>query len=245
MAKKDPATPKAVKAQTDSEVIDDELIEEEFPLKAEQEAQPFHAGDFILKYRNIFGGAVIVLLLAFAGYLFYRENLKEKDQEAREQMSQAVQFFEQDSIRKAIVGTSQFPGFETLVDEYGSTHAGNLCKYYLGVCYLKQNKLAEGLEMLKRFDQSDDMVSAAANAAMAYAYEEQKEFEEAGKHYIKAAEIKRNDQTTPHYLLQAGRVFEYAEQNERALEQYKRIKKEYPLSEEARTIDRLIARLEN
>lgn len=245
MAKKDAANPKAVKAQTDSEVINDELIEEEFPLQIEQESQPFHVGDFILKYRHVLGGAVIVLLLAFAGYLFYRENLKEQNQEALEQMSQAVQFFEQDSIRKAIVGTSQFPGFETLVDEYGNTDAGNLCKYYLGVCYLKQGKIAEGLEMLKRFSQGDNLVSAAACAAMAYAYEEQKEFEEAAGQYLRAAETKRNDQTTPYYLLQAGRVLEYAEKNERALEQYKRIKKEYPLSEEARNIDRLIARLED
>ena len=223
----------------------DELIDEAIALEPETSAPESSTGDYLLKYRNIIGGGLVVGLLTLVGWFLWTGHLEEKNKEGLEQMSQAVQFFELDSTDKALKGTSQYLGFVQLVEDYSGTKAGNLSRFYLGRCYMKKEKYAEALEAFEAFDKSDNMLAAMAYGSMGIAHEELKSFEDAAKAYKKAAEIKSNNQTTPHYLFQAARVYEYAEDKKAALELYKRIEREYPQSEEARGIERFIAKLED
>jgi len=61
--------------------------------------------------------------------------------------------------------------------------------------------------------------------------------------YLKAAEFKANEFTTPFYLQRAGEIAEKTGQKEKALEYYERIQREYPQSTEGQSIDRYLTRV--
>src|SRR5690349_2640827 len=74
-------------------------------------------------------GAIVVILLGYFGWKKYI--VEPADQEAQVNMFYAERYFEKDSIDKAIKGDGKHPGFESLVEDYGSTPSGNLCHAYL------------------------------------------------------------------------------------------------------------------
>ncbi len=200
-------------------------------------------GGGIAKYRNIILGVAGVLVLAVAGYYVLDYLNEQKDQEAKEQAIQAFKNYERDSLDKALKGTSQYPGLEKIVDEYGSTKTGRLAKYMLGTALVAQGKNDEGLKYLESFGNNGTLVSAVNFAAQAYVFEEKKEPRKAAQLWEKAASIKENAFTTPEYLQQAARCYMDAGDNEAALNIFKDIKKRYPNSEAGRNADKFIARL--
>ena len=78
--------------------------------------------------------AVLVLVLGYLAYIKFIVGPAED--KARGQMFTAERYFEQDSLKKAIDGDGNFPGFKQIIEEYGSTKSGNLARYYLGMSYL-------------------------------------------------------------------------------------------------------------
>ena len=68
--------------------------------------------------------------------------------------------------------------------------------------------------------------------------------EKAADLYKSAAEMKKNEFTTPLFLMKSGLAYEELGKFDKALELYKRIKEEYPRSFEGREIDKYIAFLE-
>lgn len=228
--------------------LEDEFIEEEeavsidIPAFAGSDPES-SASEFWEKYKTVIIGVFVGTVVLVGGYLFYQSQSESQETEAQEQMIQAFKWYEQDSLDKAIKGTSQNPGLEKFVDEYGSSKAGNMGKYMLGTAYLAKGKLDNGITQLEDFTTREDMVSASACAALAYAYEEKNDFNAAANQYIKASEINQNTFTSPDFLFQAARCYELAKDNEKALKLYKDIKKKYPLSEAGRKADKYIAKL--
>ncbi|MDZ7613937.1 MAG: hypothetical protein U5K51_09755 [Flavobacteriaceae bacterium] len=66
--------------------------------------------------------------------------------------------------------------------------------------------------------------------------------EDALKYYEEAANLKDNDFTSPLYLFKAGQTATDLKNYEKAGAFFERIKKDYPLSEEAKQIDIFIHR---
>jgi len=60
---------------------------------------------------------------------------------------------------------------------------------------------------------------------------------------MKAVASTDNEFYNPMYLLKAGQVYELDGNKEKALEQYTRIKEEYPESSEGNNIEKYIARV--
>jgi tetratricopeptide (TPR) repeat protein len=198
------------------------------------------------KYRLI-GGGVIAGALALVGvYFLFNYLQKEKEKEGLEQSIYAFRFYEQDSLNRAIKGSGQYPGLEKVVDEYGGSKAGNQARLLLGSAYYKQGQIDKGIEQFADADfGSDNMAAVTALAGRAYGYEEKKDFNQAAEYYQKAAEKQKNQYTTPILLMDAARCFEEAGAKDKALEIYKSIKKEYPLSEAGKNAEKYIAKLLN
>jgi tetratricopeptide (TPR) repeat protein len=230
----------------DDEVIDqDEVInEEESTSKASDSSSA--PKSFTEKYRNalLIGG---VALVAVIGYFGYQWSQKDKvNQEAQAALITSALYYEQDSAAKAINGDLQNPSLLDVVDEYGSTDAGNLARYYLGTSYLKIGNLEEGIASLEEYKKGNSMVSAAAYGSLGYAYEQKGEFEEAAKNYQEAAHTPEDNMySTPFYLMHAARNLESANKAEEALKLYQEIKSKYPMSDQSRdgSVDRYIAKL--
>ena len=70
-------------------------------------------------------------------------------------MFQAVYYFEQDSLVKALNGDGNNYGFLEIIDEYGFSEAANLSHYYAGVSYLKLGNYNNAISYLNSFSSSD------------------------------------------------------------------------------------------
>lgn len=200
---------------------------------------------FILENKKslsiILGGIILAIGLYIGFNKLYLEPL---GTEAQAQMFVAEQHFEKDSFNLALNGDGSNLGFLAVADEYSITPAGNLAKYYAGVCYLHLGQFEEAIEMLKSFDGTDKMVSNVALGAIGDAYSELENSEEAINYYLKAANNVINDFSTPLYLFRAGVLYEQSNQPAKALALYNRIRNEFPSSAEGRSMEKYIARLD-
>ena len=184
--------------------------------------------------------AVLVLVLGYLAYIKFIVGPAED--KARGQMFTAERYFEQDSLKKAIDGDGNFPGFKQIIEEYGSTKSGNLARYYLGMSYLKTGKFQEAIDNLNAYDGEDEMTAVLAIGAVGDAYLEMGKTEEAIKQYQKAANENKNNFTSPIYLMKSGRAFELLGKYADALQAYEQVKKEYPSTTEGTESAKYIAR---
>ncbi|MFA8449331.1 MAG: tol-pal system YbgF family protein [Bacteroidales bacterium] len=185
---------------------------------------------------------IIIVVLGFFGYHKFIQGPKEL--KASKLMFTAEKYFDQDSISKALNGDGDHLGFVQIINDFGGTKSGNLAKYYAGVCNLKLGNYKEAVDFLGDFSADDEIIAPMAIGAQGDAYLELGEAEKAAKLYVEAAQKKINAFTSPQFLFKAGLTYESLNNNSKALEMFENIKSEYPKSEEARTIDKYIARVQ-
>ncbi len=197
---------------------------------------------FIEKYQQIIMiviGVIIVVILGFFG--FKRFYLAPKEKDAQSQMFMAEKYFEQDSLQKALNGDGQYLGFLAVIDEFGMTKSANLSQYYAGICYLKLGQFEKALEHLNKFSSSDQFVGPMAKGAMGDANMELKQVQKAADLYMDAAEMRKNEFTTPLFLKKAAMAYEELGNYEKAITIYKKIKENYSRSNEGREADKYIS----
>lgn len=183
---------------------------------------------------------IIVVILLFFGYKKYISGPKEKT--AQSLMFTAQSYFEADSLDLALTGDGESYGFLDIIDDYGSTSAGNLSKYYAGICYLNKGEYEEAISNLKKFSGDDVIVPGMALGAIGDAYVQLGELNKAAKFYMEAANNNDNDFVSPAFLIKAGWTYELLGNWDKAQSTYERVKKDYPKSREARDIDKYLAR---
>jgi len=188
---------------------------------------------------------VFAIIIIVGGYLGYKRLLvSPKENEAQSQMWMAEKYFERDSFNLALNGDGNYLGFLDIIEEYSITQSANLANYYAGLSYLHLGQFEEAIEYLKKFDAKDQMISPIAYGAIADAYIELNNTDEAEVFYKKAINISENNFTTPIYLMKLGMLYEQQGDFKNALENYKRIEKDYPTSAEGRQVSKYIARVE-
>jgi tetratricopeptide (TPR) repeat protein len=187
----------------------------------------------------VIGAIVVVVLGIFAFKKYY---IAPKEAEAQGQMFAAQQYFEKDSITKAINGDGNFLGFEAIADEYSMTNAANLAHYYLGICYLRKGEYEKAIDNLESFKGSDRVIKPLSLSAIGDAYMELGDKEKAVKYYLKAANKSKNLFTSPQFLMKAGLTYEMLGDWENALKTYEKLRKDFYKSNEARQVDKYIAK---
>jgi tetratricopeptide (TPR) repeat protein len=183
---------------------------------------------------------MVVAVLAFFGVKKYYLEPREKDAQAA--IYHAEQYFENDNFTTALNGDGNYLGFVDVINDFGGTKTANLAKYYAGVCCLNTGDFSKAVEYLKSYKGKDVLVSSLALGALADAQMELGNVAEAAKAYENAAAKSANSFTSPMYLLRAGMAYEMAGNYQKAIDTYKRIKAEYPNSNEAFSIEKYIAR---
>ncbi len=194
------------------------------------------------KSLSIISGVALVVILAYFGYTNFI--VKPQEEGAQKEMFAAERYFGQDSIKLALKGDGNHPGFEEIVNNYGSSPSGNLAQYYLGMSLLKSGQYEKAIEALKSYDAEDDVTGALALGGIAGANLELGNTDEALKFYKKAADWDENQFTRPLFLMKSAMVFEQKKDFASALDIYQQIKKDFPTSTEARDIDKFIGRAE-
>jgi tetratricopeptide (TPR) repeat protein len=189
-------------------------------------------------------GLFAVIAAAIVGGFLYYNYRTTQNEEAQAAMFQAVFYFEADSLSKALNGDGQHQGLLSVAEEYGSTKAGNLAKFYAGVALLKQGKYQEAHDQLKDYKSDDLILQGRAYALQGDASMELGKKQEAADLYTKAADYKANEFFSPQYLMKAGMAYEENKDYASALEAYERVVTSYPNAPEVNDAKKYKARAE-
>jgi len=188
----------------------------------------------------IIGGVIALVGIFFIWKYMYQEP---RTEEAAVKMYKAEMYWQKDSFNLAIAGRGDTLGMADVVDEYGSTAAGNLANYYLGVSYLRTGQWDLAIEALEDFDSDDMFLSSMSVGMIGDAYMEKGNVDEAVDYYLKAANKNPNKFTSPMFLKKAAFAEEDRGNNPEALKLYEQIKVDYPESQDAAQIDKYIVRV--
>jgi tetratricopeptide (TPR) repeat protein len=186
---------------------------------------------------------VLAIAIGFSGFFAYdRFYVQPKENNASTEMYMAEKNFELSKFQEALDGDEQYAGLLEIIDTYGGTKSANLAEYYAGISYLKLGDATNAIQHLDKFSSDDEILSPIAKAAIGDAFSELGQNEEALDYYIKAAELRTNDFTTPIFLMKAANAAYTLGDNENALLLYTRIKTEFASSNEGQKVDKYIAR---
>ena len=194
----------------------------------------------ILTY--ILGGLIVILLIIIGGKRYYLNPLNE---EAAAEMFYAERFFENDSFNLALNGYGTYPGFLSVIDDYGLTKSAKVARYYAGVCFHQLGQHEEAIRYLGKFKTDDLLVGAAKYSTLGDAYVELGELEKAASAYRNGIDKFENDFSSPIMLKKLGILYEEMGELEKALETYRAIESRYPESQEGREIKKYIGRAES
>ena len=186
-------------------------------------------------------GAVVAVVLAFFAYNTYV--VAPKTDEAGTEMAQAIKWFEADSMNLALNGNGANYGFLDIMDEYGSTPAGNSAHYYAGLAYFVTGDFESAIETLDKYSASNTATGAMALGVIGDAFAELGQMDDAADYYQKAAKSTNNAFTTPLFLWKAGLALEANDEASKAVNLYERIAEDYPESRQAAGIQGVIAAL--
>ncbi|WP_313188245.1 tetratricopeptide repeat protein [Sphingobacterium siyangense] len=191
----------------------------------------------------ILGGIVVLILLYFGYQKLY---LDPRAEEASNRMYKAEQLATIDSLQsKAIMGDGAFLGFKQIADEYSNTKSANIANAYLGGLYLRQGKFDEAAKALEKYAPTGSQIlDPLVIGLTGDAFSELKDYKKAADYYKQASEKSSNSYTTPLFLKKLGLVYEAQNDYKNAETAYKKIKTDFPESQEASTIDGLLGRVQ-
>lgn len=200
------------------------------------------AQDFFERNQSKIIGFTAALLLLVGGYLIYKYLIKApKEAEAMESMAEAEFQFKQDSFALALNNPGgEYDGFAAIADNYGSTSAGNLAKYYAGICNLQLNDFNSAISYLESFKPAGTIAPIMKYGALADAYSENQDFDKALSLYQKASTSGNNSFMQAYYLKKLGLLYRRNGDNVKAAAAFNSIKNDHPNSLEANDIDKYI-----
>lgn len=191
----------------------------------------------------IYGGSALIIL--FGGYYAYKHFYNEpREEKANDAIFQAQRYFEKDSLQLALNGDGQYAGFEKIASSYKGTKAGNLARYYAGVCALRLGDAGKAVKYLSDFSTDAREIQTIAYARLADAYAELGKNDEALKFYDKAGHFyPEHEGLSADNLFRAGMLSEVLGKEEQAAKYYKEIKEKYSRTEKGYQIDKYLARV--
>ncbi len=202
------------------------------------------AQTFYERNKKAISTAVTVVLVAVVGYFGYTNLIQApKAEKAATAMYWPQLYFQADSLNLALNGDGKNKGFAKLATEYKGTAAGNIARYFEGVCYLRMGDYAKAITALESFDGKGTMLGHNAEGLTGIAYLESGKADKAVEYFKKATADKDDQLVTPTYLYHLGMAYDASGKTAEAKETFKRLRDEYPRSQYAREMDKELARL--
>lgn len=199
---------------------------------------------FYEKNKKAISTAVTVVLVVVVGYFGYTKLYKgPAEEKAAAALFFPQQYFAADSVNLALNGDGKNAGFSKIAKKYSGTAAGNLAHYYEGLCYVKMGDFKNAIKSLKEFDGKGTSVERMAQGVLGEAYMESGDNAKAIESFKQATSDKEDIMITPMYLYHLALAYEAAGNTNEAKAAFKRIRDEYPKSQQARDMDKELARL--
>ncbi len=200
-----------------------------------------YATSFYRENKGAIIGGVIAVLALVGGITWYIMHSSAQESDSREAITFAEQQFLRGNFETALYGSEEElePGLVEITSRYGRTTAGNLAFYYAAVSYTELGNYESAIEMIKNFNVPDGVMGVAPISMHANILMQLERYDDAMRMYIRAAEWDENSSTTPYNLLMAAEAAYAAGNYNRAQEYAKRIKKDFPNSQQATQATRL------
>ncbi len=205
------------------------------------------ATDWFERNKSMVLGGLGLLLLLVIGGLVYKYMIKEpKENEAKAAIYKAEQQFQRDSFALALENPGGgFEGLLDVIENYSGTKTSNLAKLYAGISYLNLGRYEDAIEYLEAHSAAGTYSPILKNGNLGDAHSELGDFDTAMSFYEKAANANEDALLTPYYLYKLGLLANKNGNTSKALSAFEKIRDNYPDSEEARKVPRLIAGLSN
>ena len=185
-------------------------------------------------------GGIVAIVAGILGWDFLQGA---RGVQADEALGGIIRTYENGDYQLALDGTATAVGLLEIIDDYGSTPAGNIARFYAADASYRLGDYETALEFFEDYNGGDDLLGASALAGQAAIYELSADFERAADLYVRAAEAVDNSLVSPIYWMSAGLAYEKAGVFEDAETAFRTIKDTYPESEEAKDIDFYLGRV--
>ncbi|MEW6510592.1 MAG: tetratricopeptide repeat protein [Bacteroidota bacterium] len=194
--------------------------------------------------RPISIGVTALAVIILATVVFFK-NRADNNEKAAIQLSGIFQAFDAGQYRTAIDGVPEknIPGLKSIVENYGNSEAGELARFYLANAEFNTGNYAEALAQFRACSVSDEMLEVSRLAGMGACYEAMGDHASAAEYFESAATSYSKDVSAAENLSHAARNYGEAGEKDKAIELYRRIKKNYPTTTFAREADRFISQL--
>lgn len=198
--------------------------------------------NFIEKYQKqlLIGIGVVVVIVC--GYLAYNHFIAgPKNTEAQVAMFKGEGYFRAGQDSLALYGDANgYVGFEAIIQDYGSTDAGNLAKLYAGICYSNLGKYEEALKYLKGYSGNDKILSQLVNGTIGDCLDNTGKSDEAVSYFMKAAKGVDNAVQSPILYKKAGLIYRNQGNYDKVIEVFTTVKNQYMNSAVAMEADKYI-----
>ena len=200
---------------------------------------------FVEENRQTFLLVIVIAVAIMLGVWAYFKFIKgPKEENAATQMHQAELYLERDSVKLALDGDGNYPGFLGIINDYSGTKAANNAKYYAGVCYIKLGQYDEAIKMLEGFSSSDELLEPLSIGLIGDAYMEKGDTDKATSYYAKAvSKAGENKFAAPYLMLKLAVAYEKQQKLQDALSVYEKLKANFPSSTEAYEAQKMVPAL--
>ena len=182
----------------------------------------------------------IIAIILFVAIIFgWRWMSQRNNENAQNEIWKSELLFDQGQYEQAL------ESFEAVIEEYGSTRAGNTAKAYAGLCSKNLGNYEDAIKFLQDFDGNDNVIAPAILSALGDCYvdKENPDYSKAAQTFEQAAKAANNAQYSPLFLRKAGLAYEAAGDQKNALKTYQNIKDNWAETSIAQSIDKYIERV--
>lgn len=195
--------------------------------------EQFKSNDKLRIVTYTVGGLIILVL----GYFLYRQIFHlPANEKSKAAYYEGLNYADKDSTDAAIENLTP------IVKKYDGKIGGEIAQFTLARQLMSKGNFSKAFEELEGVNINDTYVHAMAIGLQGDCQSEMKKYEEAAELYIKAAESRDNEFTSPTYLFKAAGCAEKLGDYVSALDLYTRIQNNYPDFANQKSIKKYIAR---
>jgi len=194
--------------------------------------------DWMAHNQKYLVGALVALVAIGAGLFWWSQQKKADNERASTYLTRVLSYYMMGDYRHAIDGDAtrkvqgeQVFGLKYIVDQYGSTEAGNKAALLLGNSYYNLGNVDSASRAYDNASSDYPVVRAQIDAARAAILENKGNKEEAAKLFESAAKRDINNPLNADYTLSAARDLQQAGKKDEAISLYKEVLEKFPGTE--------------
>ena len=194
--------------------------------------------------KNISIAITALVIVIIAAVVFFK-NRADNNEKAMTLLGSIYTFYDNGQYQLAIDGVPEknIQGLRSIVENYGSSSSGGIACFYLASAYYQLGNYDEALRYFEEASVSGDLLAVSRLAGIADCYEAKGDHRQAAEYFEKAAARNSKDVNVAEYLSNAARNYAQSGDKEKALDLYRRLKKNYPTTSFGREADRYIEQL--